>query len=70
MPERLRTFDLPRELPGANQKRFPLRDLGVSAVKVNNFMLSSTRRSLDRSLFMGEARRRSQSKKRGKEEWN
>jgi hypothetical protein len=39
MPERLRTFDLPRILPGANQKQFPLCDLGVSAVKATNFML-------------------------------
>jgi len=40
MPKRLRTFDLPRVVPGTNQKRFPLCDLGVSAVKVINFMLS------------------------------
>jgi hypothetical protein len=39
MAERLRTFDLPRVLPGTNQKRFPLCDLGVFAVNVNNFML-------------------------------
>jgi hypothetical protein len=36
---RLRTFDLSREVPGANQKRFPLCDLGVFAVNVSNFML-------------------------------
>jgi hypothetical protein len=40
MPERLRSFDLPRVLLGTNQKRFPLCDLGVSAVNVINFMLS------------------------------
>jgi hypothetical protein len=39
VPERLRTFDLPRVLPGTNQKRFPLCDLGVFAVNVNSFML-------------------------------
>ena len=39
MPERLRTFDLPRVLPGTNQKQFTLCDLGVSAVNVINFML-------------------------------
>jgi hypothetical protein len=39
MPERLRTFDLSRVVLGANQKEIPLRDLSVSAVNVNNFML-------------------------------
>jgi hypothetical protein len=39
VPERLRTFDLPRVLLGTNQKEFPLRDLSVSAVNANNFML-------------------------------
>jgi hypothetical protein len=39
-PETLRTFDLPRVLLGTNQKRFPLCDLRVSAVRVNNLMLS------------------------------
>jgi hypothetical protein len=40
MPARLSTFDLSREVTGANQKRFPLCDLGVSAVSEINFMLS------------------------------
>jgi hypothetical protein len=39
MPERLRTFDLSRVLPGANQRRFPLCDPSVSAVNVTDFML-------------------------------
>jgi hypothetical protein len=33
MPEKRRTFDLPRVLLGANQKRFPLCDLRDFAVK-------------------------------------
>jgi hypothetical protein len=40
MPERLRTFDLSREVPGANQKQFPLCDLRAFAVKLNNIILS------------------------------
>jgi hypothetical protein len=39
MPERLRTFGLPRVLSGTNQKRSSLRDLCAFAVKVNNMML-------------------------------
>jgi hypothetical protein len=41
MPERLRTFNLPRVLPGTNQKRSALCDLCVSAVNVMNFLPSS-----------------------------
>jgi hypothetical protein len=37
VPERLRTLDLPRVLLGTNQKRFPLCELGVSAVNGINF---------------------------------
>jgi hypothetical protein len=34
MPEKLRTFDLPRVFLGTNQKQFPLGDLGGSAVRI------------------------------------
>jgi hypothetical protein len=37
--EKLRAFDLSREVPGANQKQIPLCDLGGSAVNTISSML-------------------------------